>query len=140
MKTAIVLALSLTTAMSSQKPTVKTPTTDFEHKYFVQLDNANTALEDYTNMSCTAPDFADAETKLVKEYEELGTIESQIPKFQNTIVTAHEIEAFIGFVQIAGDSIKTQNKCIEDHFHDDSVPKIHITYEDTSYTKPKGEQ
>ena len=136
----LALSLSLNTFSYSQKPTVKTPTTEFEHKYFTQLDRANTALQDYTNMSCTAKDFADAETKLTKEYEALKDVSSKIPKFQNSIVMAHEIEAFIGFVQIAGDSIKTQNECIEDHFPDDSVPKIHITYENTSYSKQKGEQ
>src|ERR1700761_100900 len=96
---------------TTQKP-VKHFTESFSHKYFTELDKANTALQRYANTPCEAPEFDSNAESFVDEYKVLDNLESNIPPGEEEITKTHEIEAFIGFQQLASDSVTIQNDCI----------------------------
>ncbi|SRR6185437_1848763 len=91
---------------------LEVPVEPFSHKYFTQLDKANTALQVYSNTPCAAPEFITTAQNLVVQITTLKEMEKNIPSTEDEITKAHEVEAFLGFVVVANEAVDNQNKCL----------------------------
>lgn len=94
-------------------PKVQAPVETFSHKYFAELDKANTALETYANTPCLAPEFKGAAEAFLAEAKYLDGMHKNIPLDEDDITRAHEKEAFIGFVMLANEIVDAQNACLD---------------------------
>ena len=110
--TALMVGMFLANVQDHPKKS-EVPVETFSQKYFSQLDKTNAALRVYTNTPCTEPEFKAAAQNLSKQAAYLQGMYHNIPLDEDDIVSAHEIEAYIGFVTVANDSVDQQNQCLK---------------------------
>lgn len=84
----------------------------FHDRYFEELDKVNSALRDYSNISCHDPEFIKIAKKLDEENTYISNMIKNIPVDEEEVNQMHEVESYYGYVQLVDGAVKDQKECL----------------------------